>query len=226
MNVVDIFGEKTKRTQRRNILLGDPGKRHNNDLYSTPPVATYALHVHGDPPERILEPAAGRGWMVNELIRCGHEVFAYDKYVDLDAPSWIGTQDFLTSSHDGRAEGVVTNPPFKSGLPMRFAELALSRYPYVALFCRLTFLESYMRRSLFERYPLNTMLIFSGRVNFTENRFNEKAGQCGGMVSYAWFIWDRRPRLSIIPSGFVRHVHVDTDGLYEAWRAETSNKVI
>ena len=48
------------------------------DLYETPAVAVEALLRVEQIPQRIWEPAAGRGAIVNVLRRAGHEVIASD----------------------------------------------------------------------------------------------------------------------------------------------------
>ena len=52
--------------------------RVENDYYPTPPVATYALIKTLDVPDKIWEPAAGRGWISHELIRNGKNVYSSD----------------------------------------------------------------------------------------------------------------------------------------------------
>lgn len=163
------------------------------DYFPTPPIATYSLIKNYSLPKRILEPAAGRGWISAELIRNGYDVkskdlFAYD---DPLVPIQTG-EDFLLSERDNDVDGVVTNPPYLNDLPQYFLDHALSMYDFVAMFCRMSWLESERRKKLFEKCPFTRCVVMSSRVNCDENWFSTPKRQCGGMVAYCWFIWDEK----------------------------------
>ena len=49
-----------------------------DDLHETPPEAARALLAVEPLPHKIWEPCAGRGAIVRELVRVGHEVCAMD----------------------------------------------------------------------------------------------------------------------------------------------------
>jgi hypothetical protein len=166
-------------------------QRMPNEFYPTSPVATYALTQHSDVPRFVWEPAAGRGWMSRELIRCGHNVISTDlfHYENPLVPVEFGV-DFL-SARRRAVEAIVTNPPYKNDLAQKFTERAIEEgYDYVAMFCRLTFAESSKRLRLFERYPPSTVIVMSGRVQCSEEYLN-RGQYVGGMVSYAWWVWDK-----------------------------------
>lgn len=62
----------------------------------------------------------------------------------------------------------------------------------VAMFLKLTFLESKSRKALFEKYPPKKIWIFSERVQCAKNGDFEKYKQgVGTAVAYAWFIWEK-----------------------------------
>jgi len=168
--------------------------RNPNDHYPTPPIATYALHLHERLPQRIWEPAAGRGWMARELARLGYDVHATDlhQYEEqlFDVWPWI---DFIDPSIRLDVDAIVTNPPYGQDMAEKFIHSAHKLgYLYTAFLCRLTFAESTRRyRNLFRDTPPTRVLAFTARFNCDESLFDE-GKQLGGMVPYAWWIWDRR----------------------------------
>lgn len=174
------------------IVKGSKGDHRNtNDYYPTPAIGTLSLLKNHKVPKKLWEPAAGRGHIAKELIRNGHEVIATDLYgydnpfVDIETGV-----DFLTAERKD-VDGVITNPPFKSNLPEKFIRrmLEVHKYPFVAVFCRLTFMESSSRYELFTDHPPARIYVLSGRVNCNEKYFDQNNG-LGGMVAYAWFVWD------------------------------------
>ena len=198
------------------MKLGDvyiPNKgyseRNTNEFYPTAPIATLSLLRNYPVPHRIWEPAAGRGHISKELIRNGHEVVSTDLY-DYDDPlvPVQGGTDFLTSPKMD-VDGVITNPPFKGNLPEKLIYRMLEdhRYPFLALFVRLTFMESARRYKLFVEHPPTMIMPFSERIQCNERFFAKNHG-LGGMVAYAWFVWDRTKTTSnriewILPSRYI-----------------------
>jgi hypothetical protein len=166
--------------------------RKENDFYPTAPVATQSLIENCNIPKTIWEPCAGKGHISKELIRNGFDVFSSDLFSYNDSLiSNIKTDyDFQTCDLPD-VEGVITNPPFKSNLPQKLIERCLDKYSFIAIFCRLTFMESGRRYNLFKNNPPSKILVFSERVNCDEKLFYPKEKQIGGMVAYAWFIWDK-----------------------------------
>lgn len=87
-----------------------------------------------------------------------------------------------------RCPNIVTNPPFKLGVPFanHALDLATSK---VAMLLKLAFLEGQERRELFERAPPIRVWVFSRRISFIRgNEHTAKIG--GGMMSFAWFVWE------------------------------------
>jgi len=167
--------------------------RENNDFYPTPPIATLSLLKNHDVPLSLWEPAAGKGHITKELKRNGHEVFSSDlyEYENPLVPDIATGVDFL--KHEHLTGGVITNPPFKHNLPEKLLGHLLDDldYPFVAFFLRLTFMESLRRYELFKKYPPTVIYVLSGRVNCHEKYVDNNNG-LGGMVAYAWFVWDKR----------------------------------
>ena len=99
--------------------------------------------------------------------------------------------DFFTATHS--AVDIITNPPYK--FAKEFVEHALDIVDdgrKVAMFLKLTFLESKSRRALFERYPPKRIWVFSERVQCAKNGDFETYKQgVGTAVAYAWYIWEK-----------------------------------
>ncbi len=166
--------------------------RVNRDYYPTPPIATIALLKNFELPNSVWEPCAGKGHISKELMLHGHDVYSTDLYsyegafVDIDSG-----KNFLTCKLPD-VEAIVTNPPFKSNMPELFLRRVLEdgRYDVVAIFSRLTFMESARRHRLFTDNLPAKILVFSERVNCHED-FLDRNNGLGGMVAYAWFIWKK-----------------------------------
>jgi hypothetical protein len=86
---------------------------------------------------------------------------------------------------------VITNPPFKNNLPEKLIRRMLEehKYDFLAILCRITFLESAKRYKLFMDHPISKVLVFSERINCNEDYLKINNG-IGGMIAYGWFIWD------------------------------------
>ena len=73
---------------------------------------------------------------------------------------------------------------------------AITEYDYVAFFVRLTFLEGKERGKFFETNPPTDIIITSDRIRFHESLVEpvEKKDQLGGMIAYAWIIFDKKSK--------------------------------
>jgi hypothetical protein len=200
--------------------------RKKNDYYPTPPVATWSLieqeAAWGGIPESIWEPAAGRGWMAREFRRCEYDVLATDlfEYQNLLTPVCPNV-DFLTIQPFANM-AVITNPPYKNGLANVFMKKIIDCgkdgiIPYGALLVRLTFQESEKRRLLFKEYPPTRVHTFSTRFNCDDDLL-EQGKQLGGVVAYAWYVWDFR-----VPKQLPVMDWIDTKAMLVSW--EESNKI-
>lgn len=166
-------------------------ERRTNDYYPTPPYATYALGTYVDlAGKRVLEPAAGRGWMARELSAMGATVTARDLFHqdDLLFPVETGV-DFTEAGLLGEFDAVVTNPPYKKSMAEKFVRKSLSTgVRCTAILARLAFFESQGRFKLFTEHPPSLVLPFSRRFSCTESMFD--SDPFGGMLPYAWFVWE------------------------------------
>lgn len=195
---------------------GNTGKRVKNDYYPTPPIGTYSLAKMVDLPNRLWEPAAGRGHMVKELRRLGYDVIGTElnSYDDPLVDDLITGEDFLSTTLCDNGTGIVTNPPYK--LAKEFVKHALSLSNFVAVLCRIQFIESEKRLSLFKEYPLTWLLPFSARFDFSETQWQNRGHELGGMICNAWFVWDYRT-----PDGKDSRIRIiDTRAMLEKRRVE------
>jgi hypothetical protein len=195
------------------VNKADPN-RNTNDLYRTPPIATYLLCKYSNPPKKIVEPCAGYGNIASELIRNGHDVVCYDlnEYPHALAHITTGVNALDLPKVSGY-DGVITNPPYNNDFPRLFAEKSVAEYDYTAMLLRLTFLEGVKRKSLFDRHPPSQIIFFSDRIRFDSADIEpvEKKEQIGGMIAYAWFIWNRG-------ADDTRVKWVSMDKEYDEWR--------
>jgi len=183
----------------RDIYVGvnrnDPN-RNTNDLYRTPPIATYLLCKYSNPPKKIVEPCAGYGNIASELIRNDRDVACYDlnAYPQTIVPVTTGVNALDLPKVSGY-DGLVTNPPYVNDFPRLLAEKSIAEYDYTAMLLRLTFLEGVRRKMLFDMHPPSQMIFFSDRIRFDSSEIEpvEKKEQVGGMVAYAWFVWANEP---------------------------------
>lgn len=197
------------------VKRNDP-KRNKNDLYPTPPIATYLLHKYIKLPEKIIEPCAGRGNISIELIRNGYNVTSYDLYEYEDPLCDIITgKDFLSLEKQKDIKGLVTNPPYHKDLPRKIAEKSVDEYEFTALFVRLTFLEGKKRKKLFTNSPPSDIIVLSDRIRFDTSIIEpiEKQDQLGGMIAYCWIIWDKNTKNS---NTKIQWVLLEEE--YEDWR--------
>lgn len=128
------------------VKRNDPN-RNENDLYPTPPLATYILKKYVSLPKNIVEPCAGRGNISIELQRCGFNVASFDlnKYDPVLCKIQTGV-DVLSLPKQVGYDALVTNPPYYKDLPRLIAEKGIAEYDVTALFVRLTFLEGKKRK--------------------------------------------------------------------------------
>lgn len=84
---------------------------------------------------------------------------------------------------------IITNPPYKYA--KEFVEKAIEismDSTKIAMFLKLTFLESKARRELFRKYPPKTVYVFTERVKCFPNGIDNGKSSA---VAYAWFVWEK-----------------------------------
>ena len=164
--------------------------RQVDDYYATEPRATELLLEQEKFSGIIWEPACGGGHMTKVLEEHGYNVISSD-IVDRGYP-YTQVLDFLTFNAKNKVD-IITNPPYKYA--KEFVEKALDISEdgvKVAMFLKLTFLESKARKKLFEKYPPKTVYVSSSRLQCAKNGDFEKYGKgVGTAVAYAWYVWEK-----------------------------------
>lgn len=162
----------------------DHANREKDDFYPTPPEGTRALLGVEQFDGPIWEPACGDGAIVNVLREAGHDVVATDLVARGEGTARV---DFLME-YQTLAPNIVTNPPFKLAAPFMRKALELADRK-VAILLRLACLEGAERGDIYDNTPLARVWVFRKRL--TMMRGEVKDGQAGGMLAFAWFVWDR-----------------------------------
>ena len=165
-------------------------ERQVDDYYATEPKATQLLLDRETFSSAIWECACGGGHMSEVLKQNGYAVMSSDLF----DRGYKGTKiiDFLKEK-DINTMDIVTNPPYK--FAKDFVEHALDISAdgvKVAMFLKLTFLESKSRKALFEKYPFKTLYVSSERLQCAKNGDFEKYGKgVGTAVAYGWYVWEK-----------------------------------
>ena len=170
-------------------------ERQTNDYYATEPKAVELLLEQEKFSPYIWECACGAGHMSEVLKKHGYKV----RSSDIVYRGYDGTEilDFFAVTieqvENSIPKDIVTNPPYKYA--KEFVEHALDISPYgtkVAMFLKLTFLESKKRKELFEKYPLKTLYVSSSRLQCAKNGdFQKYSKGVGTAVAYGWFVWEK-----------------------------------
>lgn len=165
------------------------GERQSDDYYATEPKAIHKLCTVEKFSPIVWECACGGGHLVKALEENGYDVIASD-IVDRGCPKTL-ILDFF--DRDAWSADIITNPPYKYA--KEFVEHALNIVDNgckVAMFLKLTFLESKSRKKLFEKYPPKRIWVFSERIQCAKNGDFELYKQSGmTAVAYAWFVWEK-----------------------------------
>lgn len=157
-----------------------------NDYYATEPRAVELLLEKEGFSKYIWEPACGEGHISKVLTAHGYNVESTDL---IDRGFGLSSQDFLVQPYFASFDGdIITNPPYRYA--QEFVEKAIEIVKpgrKVAMFLKLTFLESQKRRKLFEKHPPKAVYVSSARLQCGKN------GDFSGtsMVAYAWYVWQK-----------------------------------
>ena len=151
-------------------------ERKERDAYETPGWVTRALvpHIPGRI-RNILEPAAGSGKMVDELLKASYGVFASD----IEKGS-----DFL--EFRTLWEAVITNPPYALASEFIWQALSITREKngFVAMLLRTDFDHAASRLHLFQRGQFAKKVVLMKRIKW----FDDSKGSPS--FNHAWFCWD------------------------------------
>jgi len=159
------------------ISIAGRVKHDPKDFYETPVWATEKLLEKETFGEEIWEPACGHCAISKVCEKRGYKVLSTDL---------ITERDFFFEPVRGL--DIITNPPFNKA--EEFVRQALRvGGKKVAMFLKLTFLESESRYHLFQSTQLKAVYVFCKRVNLYLN--GEKPPVNSGTIAFAWFVWDK-----------------------------------
>lgn len=166
-------------------------EREEKDYYATEPKALELLLDKFQFNKKIWECACGELHLSNVLKSRGYNVRNSD-IVDRVNNGEIETLDFLACSEKWNGD-IITNPPYKQA--KQFVEKALDLVEYgnrVAMFLKLTFLESKSRRELFNKNQLEYLYVSSSRLQCAKNGdFITYGKGTGTAVAYGWYIFKK-----------------------------------
>lgn len=170
-------------------------ERQQHDYYATEPKAVELLLQEEEFSPYVWECACGEGHMSEILETNGYKV----RSSDIFDRGYKNTEiiDFLKVKKEDIkndfSRDIITNPPYKYA--KEFVEHALDismDSTKIAMFLKLTFLESKSRKKLFEKYPPKVVYVSSSRLQCAKNGDFEKYGKgVGTAVAYAWFVWEK-----------------------------------
>jgi len=163
--------------------------REENDYYATTPEAAEHLLQLETFSDNIWECACGAGHLSEVFLKNGYTVTSTDL---VDRGYGEPGIDFLKTKERFNGD-IITNPPYKYA--KEFVEKALEVIPdgnKVAMFLKLTFMESNSRRKLFTERPPKYVYVSSSRLTCAKNGDFDTMQKAGGSaVAYGWFIWEK-----------------------------------
>jgi hypothetical protein len=142
-------------------------EREDNDFYATDPKALELLLDLEEFDPYVWEPACGKGHLSEVLKKRGYIVRSTDL---IDRGYGTGNVDFLKTDTPFNGD-IITNPPYKYA--QEFVEHALSLIQEgnrVAMFLKLTFLETEGRAKLFGTAPPPSHICVSSQVAMCNGR--------------------------------------------------------
>ena len=178
-------------------------EREENDYYATHPSAVEWLCELETFSHKIWEPCCGEGHISKVLKEHGYDVKSTDL---IDRGYGEGGVDFLKTTEIVDCD-IITNPPYSMAQEMvEHAMEIITPGHKVAMFLKLTFLESDGRKELFHKYPAKKIWVSSNRILCGKNgdfwqrdnegniKYNKKTGEpklLSSAACYAWFIFEK-----------------------------------
>lgn len=169
-------------------------KRKESDYYATPRNAINSLlekyHI-AEPQEKILEPSAGNGIIIEALRDFGYtndiyaiEIRGEERETLLRHTKHVSIQNYLDVDTKQKFNVIIGNPPFS--LAQEFIDKSLellSPGGRLIFLLRTNFLESKKRFQWWQDKFPTRLYVLSSRPSFT--------GKGTDATSYSWFVWEK-----------------------------------
>ena len=165
--------------------------REKDDFYATPPLAIKELINNLQLfNTNIWEPCCGMNHITNILREKNYKVRTSD-IVDRVNDGTVEIIDFLNCNEKWDGD-IVTNPPYKLATEFVYKALdVVNTGCKVAMFLKLTFLETKKRKELFEKYPPKYVYVSSSRLGCSQTGEFDETGNTVSAIAYCWFIWEK-----------------------------------
>lgn len=163
------------------------GNRAILDYYATEPRATEVLLDVEKFNRNIWECACGEMHISDILEEYGYKVYKTD--IVERSRKLDDVIDFLEYCKPWSGD-IITNPPYKQA--RQFIQKALdivSMGNKVAMFLKLTFLESKDRKQFFLENPPKRIYVSSSRLYCAKN--GDFSKPYSSAVAYAWYLWEK-----------------------------------
>lgn len=166
-------------------------EREKDDFYATPPLAVKELINNLQLfNTNIWEPCCGMNHITNILREKNYKVRTSD-IVDRVNDGTVEIIDFLNYNEKWDGD-IVTNPPYKLATEFVYKALdVVNTGCKVAMFLKLTFLETKKRKELFEKYPPKYVYVSSSRLGCSQTGEFDETGNTGSAIAYCWYIWEK-----------------------------------
>lgn len=162
-------------------------KREKEDYYATHPSAINDLFNVEDFSNKIWECACGEGHLSERIKEFDKEVYSTDLINRGYGDDFF---NFLKSNIKWSGD-IITNPPYKYAKEFVLKALkSISKGNKVAMFMKLTFLESNDRVELFKKFPPKRVWVYSYRKPVARGGDSEMFNKSSA-ICYAWFIWEK-----------------------------------
>lgn len=169
-------------------IVGVSEGRDTNDFYVTPSETIKAILQAEPMVGTIWEPSCGTGAISEELIAHGYESVVSSDLIDRGYG--VGSVNFLKTNLN--VDNVITNPPFS--LAREFVDHALKcASQKVIMLAKIQFLAGQKRHFLFQDPAFKGIYVCKKRLKM-KRAYEEKAYKNGGMMDFAWFVWDKQTK--------------------------------
>lgn len=165
-------------------------EREKYDFYATPPLAVKELMKLEKFNNNIWEPCCGMNHITNILRENKYTVRTSD-IVDRVNDGTVEIIDFLNCNEEYNGD-IITNPPYKLATEFVYKTLeTIKEGNKVAMFLKLTFLETQKRKELFIKHPPKIVYVSSSRLGCSQTGEFDENGNTISAVAYCWFIWEK-----------------------------------